>query len=76
MKQKVHLVFASLFTDRAISYRHDRGKIVSQGETECIILHKQLLTLLVYPKIRVPRNMNRMNTYYYYYHLAFIFLDC
>lgn len=25
MKQKVHLVFASLFTDRAISYRHDRG---------------------------------------------------
>eukprot|EP00439_Symbiodinium_sp_Y106_P009971 s3799_g1.t1 len=25
MKEKVHLVFASLFTDRAISYRHDRG---------------------------------------------------
>mmetsp|Transcript_8658 Transcript_8658/g.23581 ORF Transcript_8658/g.23581 Transcript_8658/m.23581 type:complete len:889 (-) Transcript_8658:399-3065(-) len=25
MKYKVHLVFASLFTDRAISYRHDRG---------------------------------------------------
>merc|ERR1712232_151823 len=25
MKAKVHLVFASLFTDRAISYRHDRG---------------------------------------------------
>merc|ERR1719150_1131025 len=25
LKQKVHLVFASLFTDRAISYRHDRG---------------------------------------------------
>merc|ERR1719160_1652787 len=25
MKMKVHLVFASLFTDRAISYRHDRG---------------------------------------------------
>jgi len=25
MKKKVHLVFASLFTDRAISYRHDRG---------------------------------------------------
>merc|ERR1711988_431945 len=25
MKTKVHLVFASLFTDRAISYRHDRG---------------------------------------------------
>merc|ERR1719419_84913 len=25
VKQKVHLVFASLFTDRAISYRHDRG---------------------------------------------------
>ena len=25
MKRKVHLVFASLFTDRAISYRHDRG---------------------------------------------------
>ena len=26
MKEKVHLVFASLFTDRAISYRHDRGE--------------------------------------------------
>ena len=26
MKEKVHLVFASLFTDRAISYRHDRGQ--------------------------------------------------
>jgi len=25
MKAKVHLVFASLFTDRAISYRHDKG---------------------------------------------------
>mmetsp|Transcript_38882 Transcript_38882/g.89799 ORF Transcript_38882/g.89799 Transcript_38882/m.89799 type:complete len:919 (-) Transcript_38882:52-2808(-) len=25
LKEKVHLVFASLFTDRAISYRHDRG---------------------------------------------------
>jgi len=25
LKAKVHLVFASLFTDRAISYRHDRG---------------------------------------------------
>merc|ERR1719316_41816 len=25
LKKKVHLVFASLFTDRAISYRHDRG---------------------------------------------------
>jgi len=25
LKNKVHLVFASLFTDRAISYRHDRG---------------------------------------------------
>lgn len=25
MKEKVHLVFASLFTDRAISYRHDKG---------------------------------------------------
>jgi pyruvate,water dikinase len=25
LKYKVHLVFASLFTDRAISYRHDRG---------------------------------------------------
>ena len=24
-KQKVHLVFVALFTDRAISYRHDRG---------------------------------------------------
>jgi pyruvate,water dikinase len=25
LKYRVHLVFASLFTDRAISYRHDRG---------------------------------------------------
>jgi pyruvate,water dikinase len=25
VKEKVHLVFASLFTDRAISYRHDKG---------------------------------------------------
>merc|ERR1712137_678672 len=25
LRAKVHLVFASLFTDRAISYRHDRG---------------------------------------------------
>eukprot|EP00933_Yihiella_yeosuensis_P070209 TRINITY_DN778_c0_g1_i1.p1 TRINITY_DN778_c0_g1~~TRINITY_DN778_c0_g1_i1.p1 ORF type:complete len:904 (+),score=274.62 TRINITY_DN778_c0_g1_i1:80-2791(+) len=25
LKEKCHLVFASLFTDRAISYRHDRG---------------------------------------------------
>ena len=28
MKEKVHLVFASLFTDRAISYRHDRGLVL------------------------------------------------
>ena len=25
LKYRVHLVFASLFTDRAISYSHDRG---------------------------------------------------
>eukprot|EP00438_Fugacium_kawagutii_P013710 Skav202233 [mRNA] locus=scaffold2988:159524:178392:+ [translate_table: standard] len=33
MKEKVHLVFASLFTDRAISYRHDRGGTAKSFKT-------------------------------------------
>ena len=55
MKEKVHLVFASLFTDRAISYRHDRGGapapvqgpgIESAGLEECrldVAEHPKLL---------------------------------